>query len=102
MTAPCVLDLRVTVTAHRREAFFAFLREAIPVYERPGGIRVELLERLDRPGAFIERITYATRADFDADQQRVAQDPELRGLIARWRELLDGEPEVVPLATLRL
>ncbi len=101
MPAPYVLDLRITVPQSRREAFLAFLREAIPVYERPGDIRVELLERMDRPGTFVERITYESRAAFDADQIRVAEDPELRDLLRRWRELMDGEPEVVPMETLR-
>ena len=88
------LDLHLRVAREGRAAFFEFLREAVPVYEGPGGIRIRLLESLQEPGTFIERVVYADRAAFDADQARVETDPSMRVLLARWRDLLEAPPRV--------
>ncbi len=40
------LHLRLRVQRGRREEFLAFLREATPYYEAPGGIEIRLLEDL--------------------------------------------------------
>jgi quinol monooxygenase YgiN len=91
---PIELHLRIRVAAEQREAFLAFLTEAIPVYERPGGIRIRLLEDAGDAGRFIEVVEYDSQEAFDRDQERVEQDPESRALLERWRALLDGPPQV--------
>ena len=90
------IHLRIRVTAARRDAFLAFLREAIPFYESPGGIRVSLLRDTNDPERYIEHIGYRTEADYERDQQRVESDPEMKAYLARWRALLD-EPPVVEI-----
>jgi hypothetical protein len=89
-----VLCLRVRVSAHRRTEFLEFLREAIPVYERPGGIRVRLLQEADDAEAFCEMIEYDSTELFELDQHRVENDPDMKRLIARWREIIGGPPVV--------
>jgi quinol monooxygenase YgiN len=89
-----ILHLRIRILPGRRDALLAFLREAIPFYERPGGIRVSLYEDAADADRFIEVVEYADRAAFDADQRRVENDPEMRAWLERWRELLQGPPEV--------
>ena len=71
-----------------------FLREAIPFYERPGGIRVRLLWDLDAPDRFVEVVEYADRVTYDRDQLRVDQDDEMRAYLRRWRALLAEPPQV--------
>ena len=88
------LHLRIRVEADKREAFLAFLRDAIPVYEAPGGIRVDLLEDKNDPTRFIERIAYETVAAYEEDDHRVQTDPTSIALIERWRALL-AEPPVI-------
>lgn len=88
------LHLRIRVSHVRRAEFDAFLREAIPFYESPGGIRVRVLEDRDDPTRLIEVVEYASRADFERDQLRVEQDPRMKGYLERWRALLDGAPVV--------
>ncbi len=88
------LHLRIRVAEHRREELLAFLREAIPVYEAPGGIRVSLQQEHGDPERYIERVEYRSEADFADDQERVERDPISRALVARWREIL-LEPPVV-------
>lgn len=88
------VHLRIRVRGDQRAAFLEFLREAIPFYERPGGIRVTLWEEPANPGRFIERIEYATRADYETDDRRVRNDPRMKRFLERWRGLLDGPPEV--------
>ena len=95
LPAPAItIHLRVRVASARREAFLAFLREAVPFYERPGGIRVRLLRDERDPEAYIEVIEYDTREAYERDQERVEHDPEMRAFLERWRALLDGPPVV--------
>lgn len=95
VAAGCVeLHLRCRVAEGRAQPFFAFLREAIPFYEAPGGISVRLLRDERDPNRFIEVVTYADRGAYLRDQERVANDPEMKAFLERWRALL-AEPPVV-------
>lgn len=88
------IHLRITVARGRRSDFFAFLREAVPFYEQPGGIRIRLLESADDDHRFIEVVEYATAHDYQNDQQRVEHDPQMKAFLERWRSLLAGPPTV--------
>lgn len=88
------LHLRIRVKDGRRGEFLAFLREAIPVYESPGGIRVRLLERIGNDHEFIEVVQYESEGVYAADQERVEHDPRMRALLQRWRDLLADAPAV--------
>lgn len=90
------LHLRIRVKPGRRDDFLAFLREAIPFYESPGGIEVRLLEDLHDDHRFIELVLYDDEATYQRDQTRVAGDPEMKRLLDRWRDLL-AEPPIVEL-----
>jgi quinol monooxygenase YgiN len=89
-----ILHLRIRTLPGRRDDLLTFLRAAIPFYERPGGIRVSLFEDASDADRFVEVVEYADAAAFDADQLRVESDPEMQGWLGRWRELLQGPPEV--------
>lgn len=68
-----------------------FLREATPIYQEPGGIKVRLLrDRADR-SHFIEVIEYERAHDYQRDQERIESDPDMIALLERWRSLL-SEP----------
>jgi hypothetical protein len=88
------LHLRCRVIAGRRAKFLAFLHEAIPFYESPGGIRVHLLENLQDDHRFIELVRYRDQMAYEQDQVRVSHDPTMKRYLGRWRELL-AEPPVV-------
>ncbi len=88
------LHLRGRVAAGRRNDFDAFLPEAIPFYESPGGIRVRVLWDVADPDRFVEIIEYADQDAHDRDQIRVENDVQMRDLLERWRDLLDGPPIV--------
>ncbi|MEZ6318142.1 MAG: antibiotic biosynthesis monooxygenase [Phycisphaerales bacterium] len=90
MTHAIELHLRARVAPGKRADFLAFLREAVPFYESPGGIRVRVLFDREDPDRFVEVIEYATVDIQDRDQQRVEHDPEMRSFLERWRALLDG------------
>ena len=89
-----VILLRGRVQPGRREDLVHFLRDAVPCYERPGGITTRLLRDVDDPDAFVELIEYADRDTYERDQQRVASDPEMRGYLDRWHALLAEAPAV--------
>jgi RimJ/RimL family protein N-acetyltransferase/quinol monooxygenase YgiN len=88
------LHLRIRVLPQNRAAFDAFLREAIPFYESPGGIRIRLIEDKADATRLIEVVEYASAEVFEADQRRVENDATMREYLARWRALLDGPPVV--------
>lgn len=88
------LHLRGQAAPGGREDLLAFLAEAIPFYEKPGGIRVRLLWDTTDPGRFIEIVEYADQEAHDRDQVRVAEDPEMGEYLRRWRDLLAGPPQV--------
>jgi quinol monooxygenase YgiN len=88
------LHLRGRVLPGRRDDLIEFLREAIPFYEAPGGIRVRLWWDTADPDRFIEAVEYADRATYDRDQQRVAEDPAMKHYLDRWRQLLASPPQV--------
>ena len=94
------LHLRIRIQPGKRDDFLAFLRQAIPYYESPGGIEVRLLEDAADDHRFIELVLYTDQAAFDRDQERVKSDPEMARWLARWRELL-AEPPVVEVYRLR-
>lgn len=88
------LHLRCRVVPGQRGEFFAFLREAIPFYESPGGIKVQLLEHEHDDHRFIELVMYDDQAVYNRDQERIANDPTMKAYLTRWRALL-AEPPVV-------
>jgi quinol monooxygenase YgiN len=88
------LHLRIRILPGKRDEFLTFLRAAIPVYERPGDIRIRLLEDASDDHRFIEVVEYVTPEAYQRDQDRVAHDPELKALLERWRTHLDGPPQL--------
>ena len=88
------LHLRLRVQPGRREEFLAFLREATPFYESPGGITIRLLQDLHDDHKFIELVLYDDEATYTRDQERVTSDPAMGKLLARWRTLLAEPPAV--------
>lgn len=88
------LHLRGRAAPGRRADLIAFLREAIPFYEQPGGIRVRILWDVADPDRFIEVVEYADQDTHDRDQTRVEADPTMRDYLRRWRELLAEPPQV--------
>lgn len=88
------LHLRVRVKPGMRGAFLAFLREATPFYEAPGGIEVRLLQDMQDDHRFIELVLYEDEAAYARDQERVKSDPEMHVWLARWRALLVEPPAV--------
>jgi hypothetical protein len=89
------LHLRGRVATGQKAELVAFLSEAIPFYEEPGGIRVRVLWDMADEDRFIEVVEYADVTVYDRDQQRVADDAQMTEYLRRWRALLDGAPEVI-------
>lgn len=88
------LHLRIRVKNENRDNFLAFLRQAIPFYESPGGIRVRLIRDRADPQRYTEIVEYDSREAFEIDEHRVAHDPQMRAFLDRWRALLAAPPEV--------
>jgi amino-acid N-acetyltransferase len=89
-----IVALAYRIPDARRDALLAFLRDAVPLYERPGAIRVGLFESADEPGLFLELVAYATDAAYEADQVRVERDAGMVATLARFRETVGGPIEV--------
>jgi quinol monooxygenase YgiN len=89
-----VLHLRIAVAPEKREELLTFLRDARDYYQQPGGIRMRLLQDGEDENAFIEVFEYDTIEDYQKDEQRVAADPAMRAVLAKWRSLLKDGPKV--------
>lgn len=96
------MTLVYRVKPERRAALLAFLRDQFPFYERPGGLRMALWESVDDPGLVLELVAYADESSYARDQERVEKDPEMRAVLARWKELVDGPVEVRRMKPLSL
>ncbi|MBI3268706.1 MAG: GNAT family N-acetyltransferase [Planctomycetes bacterium] len=90
-----LVSLVYRVKPERRGELLAFLRDAFPFYESPGGIRMALYEDVDQPGRFLELVAYDGEPGYAADQVRIERDPECRARLEAWRGLLDGPVEVL-------
>jgi len=88
------LHLKCRVDPARRADFMAFLREAVPFYESPGGISVRVLQEVHDEHRFIEVVEYRDEAVYQQDQVRVASDPIMKSYLERWRQLLMESPVV--------
>ncbi len=88
------VHLRIRVPTNKQPEFLAFLREAIPYYEAPGGVRVTLLTEAQDPERFIELVEYASEAAYANDDERVRSDPTMARYLERWRTLLAEPPAV--------
>lgn len=89
-----VLHLRIVVEPERRDELLAFLRDARDYYDQPGGIRMRLLQDADDENALTEVFEYDSFEAYTADEQRVASDPVMKAVLAKWRSLLKGNPTV--------
>ncbi len=89
-----IVSLVYRTTPENRSALVEFLNGALPLYERPGGIRIALFESIDEPGLFFELVAYETEAVFEADQLRVENDKEMKKVLDGWHQLIDGPLEV--------
>jgi quinol monooxygenase YgiN len=88
------VHLRICVAPGRNDELRVFLREAIPFYESPGGIRVRLLGDTSAPDRFVEVIDYASEHAYLEDEERVKSDATMAEYLARWRALLAEPPTV--------
>lgn len=88
------LHLACKVLSGRVADFLAFIREAKPFYESPGGIQVFLLEDLEDDHRFIEVVIYQHQSAYEQDKKRVEEDIEMKEYLARWRALLAEPPHV--------
>lgn len=91
---PVVVRLAIRAREGARDELLAFLREALPFYEAPGGIRMRLLQRVDDPDTFIEEFEYRGPPEYEADDLRVESDAEMKRYLDRWRSLLAGRADV--------
>jgi N-acetylglutamate synthase-like GNAT family acetyltransferase len=89
-----IVTLAYRIPLDRRPELFAFLRDAVPFYEQPGGSRVGLYESADEPGLFLELVAYADEAAYAADQERVEHDAEMIAVLGRFRAVVGGATEV--------
>ena len=87
-------DIHLGFKRSRTRELLAFLHDAIPFYERPGGVRVGLYESVDEPGLYLELVAYEDLAAYEADQDRVEHDPEMIAMLARFRAVVGGPAEV--------
>jgi len=83
-----VLHLTFRVAKDTRGRIIDFVRSAAKFYERPGGIRVRLLQSTQEPEVFIEVIEYDNWSKYCEDAARLESDETMKSYIEEWRSLL--------------
>ena len=89
-----IVSLVYRVSPSKRTELISFLQKAVPFYEQPGGIKIGLYESMDEPGLFLEMVAYETQAQYEADQLRVEEDKEMKTMLKKWHEFIEGSLEV--------
>lgn len=92
MQPSLILHLRIRTLPGASDSLVRFLREAVPHYVTPGGIRIRLLQDLTDPDSFIEVVEYRTRDDYANDQDRVRNDSTMKHYLQQWRSIIIGAP----------
>ena len=92
--AEVVLHLRIRVKADQQPAFQTYLREALPVFEAQGDCQGVVYVDADDPESFDEVFYYASEAAYQAGERAIRENETQIALLARWRALLDGPPQV--------
>lgn len=86
---PIILLLHIRTRRGRQEELVRFLREAVPFYEQPGGIRIRLLQNLADPDKFIEIAEYENYQAYSEDQNRVRTDATMKTFLSGWHSLIE-------------
>lgn len=92
--AEVVITLEIQVAPADAEPLRAFCREAFPVYESVGGLKMVLYEDPKTPGRFQEVCYYRTAADCARSEAALESDPRQADCIRRWKALLAAPPKV--------
>lgn len=93
--AAVILHLLIRVKPENLDAFRAYIRDAFPVFERGGDCRGAVYQDARDPERFDEVFYYRTEAAYQEGERGIREEPEQIALLARWRTLLEGPPEVV-------
>lgn len=89
-----IVSLSYRVSSEHRSELLSFLKETVPFYEQPGGIKIGLYENIDEPGSFLELVAYDSEAQYEADQLRVEHDKKMQQVLEKWHQFIDGPLEV--------
>ncbi len=93
-----VLHLHISVEPDKRDELLTFLRDARDYYEQggdgAGGVHMRLLQDADDENSFIEVFEYDSVEAYEADERRVAGDPVMQKVLAKWRSYLKDNPNV--------
>ncbi len=93
--AAVVLHLHIRVQAEHRQAFFAYVQDAFPVFEAQGDCRGVVYAVAGDPEAYDEVFYYRTEEAYQAGERAIREDPVQVALLQRWRALIAGPPTVV-------
>ena len=92
--AAVILHLRFRLKPGARQAFFDYFHEARPIFEAGCDCRGVVYAEAGDEEMLDEVFYYRTETDYKAGERLIEEDPAQRALVARWRELLDGPPQV--------
>lgn len=92
--AAVVLRLGLRVAKERHADLQAYVTEAFPIFEAPGGTRGMLYQDAADPERFDEVFYYETEAAYQEGERGIREDPVQLALLARWRALLAEPPTV--------
>lgn len=92
--AAVILHLRFRLKPDARQDFFTYMQDAFPVFESACDCKGVAYVDAQDDDAIDEVFYYRTEADYRTAERLLKEDAAHAALIARWRALLDGPPQV--------
>ena len=88
------LQLRFTLPTADSSQLVAMIKAATPFYQMFGNAEVRLLQNVDDPTKFIQKIEYEAHEDWELNRQRIASDTRMQAYVQTWRAMFPGVIEI--------
>jgi hypothetical protein len=90
-----ILHIQIrTPSADATKLLTSMMKNAAPLYQAFGDVRVRLLRNADDQAQFIQVIEYQADQALELSRQKLASDPTAHNFVHAWRSLFPGAIEV--------
>jgi uncharacterized protein Yka (UPF0111/DUF47 family) len=72
----------------------SMMKNAAPMYQAFGDVRIRLLRNVDDNAQFLQVIEYQADQTIEQNRQKLASDPITQNIVQAWRSLFPGAIEV--------
>jgi hypothetical protein len=90
-----ILHVKIrTPSSDAMKVLASMMKNAAPLYQAFGDVRVRLLRNADNHAQFIQVIEYQVDQAVELSRQKLSSDPITQNFVQTWRSLFPGAVEV--------